>query len=83
MTRNAMLAAALGSLVALSIVPAIGAEKTTEKCYGIAAAGKNDCATAVHACAGQSTADRDPREWKGVPKGTCEKMGGRLSPPAK
>jgi len=32
----------------------------TEKCFGIAKAGQNDCGTAKHACAGSSKADNDP-----------------------
>jgi uncharacterized membrane protein len=53
--------------------------KDTEKCYGVAMAGKNDCGTAKHACAGQGAkVDKDPSEWKYVAKGTCEKMGGML-----
>ena len=47
-----------------------------EKCAGIAAAGKNDCGTANHACAGQSTINNAPDEWVYVPKGTCEKISG-------
>ncbi|MBV6423324.1 MAG: hypothetical protein NAOJABEB_01114 [Steroidobacteraceae bacterium] len=83
MIRNTVLAAALGSVLALGVTPAMAADPASEKCFGVAHAGKNDCATAAHACAGQSTTDRDPREWKAVPKGTCEKMGGRLAPPTK
>lgn len=45
-----------------------------ERCYGIALAGKNDCATPKHACAGQSTKDNDPSEWIMVPKGLCERI---------
>ena len=44
-----------------------------EKCGGVAKAGKNDCATASHACAGQATADGG-KEWVYVPRGTCEKL---------
>lgn len=51
----------------------------TETCYGIAKAGKNDCATAKHACNSQATVDNAPDDFKYVPKGTCEKIGGRLS----
>ena len=32
-----------------------------EKCYGISAAGKNDCAEGAHSCAGQATQARDPK----------------------
>ncbi len=45
-----------------------------ERCYGIAKAGKNDCGTASHACAGRAVADRQPDEWKMVPDGTCESI---------
>ena len=49
-----------------------------EKCFGIAKAGKNDCGSAKHSCAGQSKADNDPAEWKYVTTGSCEKEGGKL-----
>ena len=57
------------------------APTSTEKCYGVAMAGKNDCAnkSGSHSCAGQSTKDKDPQEWKSVDKGTCEGLGGKLS----
>jgi uncharacterized membrane protein len=47
----------------------------------VAKAGQNDCGTSTHGCAGLATADKDPAEWKMVPKGTCEKAGGKLAPP--
>ena len=50
-----------------------------EKCYGIAKAGQIDCGTARHSCAGKAAKDNAPDEWKYVPKGTCEKMGGKTS----
>ncbi len=50
-----------------------------EKCYGVAMAGQNDCASNGHACAGQATKDKDPGDWKYVAKGTCENMGGMLN----
>jgi uncharacterized membrane protein len=56
--------------------PLAHAEKKMEKCYGIAKAGKNDCGTAAHACAGQSIKDADTKEWIYVPKGTCDKIVG-------
>lgn len=51
-----------------------------EKCYGIAKAGHNDCggSSTGHSCQGQSTKNNDPYDYKVVPKGTCEKMGGSL-----
>ena len=55
------------------------AKADKEKCFGVAAAGKNECGTSKHACAGQSKVDKDPTEWKYVAKGTCEKMGGKTA----
>ena len=47
-----------------------------EKCYGVAARGKNDCAEGAHSCVGQSTRDRDPESFVLVPKGDCQKLAG-------
>jgi uncharacterized membrane protein len=51
-----------------------------EKCYGVAKAGQNDCASKMggHACAGMAKMDKDLNEWKNVSKGTCTQMGGKL-----
>lgn len=72
---------AIGSLLALGsavfAVPASAADKPNmEKCYGVAKAGKNDCAGAAHACAGQSKVDGGGKDWLEVPKGTCERLAG-------
>ncbi len=45
-------------------------------CYGIAAAGKNDCAAGAHSCAGQSTINRDPKSFVLLPVGDCQKIAG-------
>ena len=50
-----------------------------EQCFGIAKAGQNDCSNAVHGCNGQSRADFGPDDFKYVPKGTCLKIGGKLT----
>jgi uncharacterized membrane protein len=47
-----------------------------EKCYGVAARGKNDCAEGAHSCVGQATRDRDPTSFVLVPKGDCQKLAG-------
>jgi len=47
-----------------------------EKCMGVAAAGKNDCGTSQHACAGMSKTAGDAEEWVYVKEGTCEKLAG-------
>lgn len=46
-----------------------------EKCYGVAKAGKNDCASAGNnSCAGTSAKDGDAKAWIYVPAGTCDKL---------
>jgi uncharacterized membrane protein len=75
--KTLAIAAAVGSLLALSANPSFAGEGSKEKCYGVAKAGKNDCAANGHACAGQSKVDNDPAEWKHMPKAECEKMGGK------
>ena len=47
-----------------------------ERCYGIAKAGKNDCATASSACAGTAKQDYQKDAWVYVPKGSCDKIAG-------
>jgi uncharacterized membrane protein len=47
----------------------------TEKCYGVAKAGQNDCkAGAGTTCAGTSKVDYDGKAFKEVAKGTCVTM---------
>jgi uncharacterized membrane protein len=87
MKHQTTIQAAVAGLVALgfaaSTVTAAPAapEPSKDKCYGVAKAGQNDCAAGKHACAGQSTVDKDPISWKYVEKGTCEKIGGKLTAP--
>jgi uncharacterized membrane protein len=46
-----------------------------EKCYGVALAGKNDCAAGPGTtCAGTSKVDYQGNAWKYVAKGTCTKI---------
>eukprot|EP01030_Chromulinospumella_sphaerica_P024961 gene24961-25073_t len=75
------------ALAAALVLPAATsqAQGNMEKCYGIAKAGQNDCASSngTHSCAGQAKADNAPTEWKYVAKGTCEKAGGKTTAPAK
>jgi uncharacterized membrane protein len=52
-----------------------------EKCYGINAAAKNDCAEGAHSCAGQATAARDTKSFVLLPAGVCGKIqGGNTKP---
>ncbi|WP_417310600.1 DUF2282 domain-containing protein [Devosia sp.] len=67
----ASLSAAIGGVAATT--PA--AAQDTEKCYGVALAGQNDCAAGPGTtCAGTSTVDYQGNAWKAVPAGTCTTM---------
>jgi uncharacterized membrane protein len=80
MNQRTMIAAAATSLMSLALLssPAFAQTAAKEKCFGIAKAGQNDCANiaGTHSCAGQSKVDNDKGEWKYVPAGTCQQMGG-------
>lgn len=81
-STKTLLAAAMGSLLLSGLASAadmdMGKDKSgaTEKCFGVAKAGKNDCAANGHSCAGQNKKDGDAKEWIKVPKGTCDKLVG-------
>jgi len=84
--KNATLIAATAASVmtlALASAPAYAAAK--EKCFGIAKAGQNDCASTsgTHSCAGQSKVDMDKTEWKYVAAGTCKTLNGLTAEEAK
>jgi len=86
MNHQTTIQAAIAGLFALGLAASASAgpvapDASKDKCYGIAKAGQNDCAAGKHACAGQSTADNDPMSWKYVTKGTCEKIGGKMTAP--
>ena len=71
----ASLTAALGGTAIAQDAMGGDAMATTEKCYGVALAGANDCAAGPGTtCAGTSTIDYQGNAWKAVPAGTCETM---------
>lgn len=80
----AVIAAALGSVLAMTAPPAHAGDKARpaqEKCFGVALAGKNDCAAgAGTSCAGTSRSDHQANAWKNVPAGTCLKTASKTSP---
>lgn len=68
-------ALAAGIIAGLSINPATAQSGAKEKCYGVAKAGKNDCAAGPGtSCSGTSTSDYQGDAWKLVDKGSCETM---------
>lgn len=79
MENKSLVQAAVMGILALGLTSAqnaVAAKEDMEKCAGVVKAGKNDCGTSAHACAGQGKADSDKNEWTYLPKGTCEKLVG-------
>lgn len=79
--KKELFAAALMSALLVSGAQAEDAKPKKEKCYGIAKAGKNDCAAkdGSNSCAGQAKTDNNPNDWVFVNAGECEKQGGKKS----
>ncbi len=81
MKKSSAAVTAISSLLTLGAAafaaPSFAADKVEmEKCYGVVKAGKNDCAGAAHACAGQAKTDAGGKEFVALPKGTCAKLSG-------
>ena len=82
MDQKALVAAAVAGLFALGASSgALAQDKDQEKCWGVAKAGQNDCGSnkTAHSCAGHSTLDYDPNDFKVVKAGTCVQMGGSMT----
>ena len=78
--------------IALLLAIAVGTAAATtgdakaadsEKCFGVAKAGKNDCQTPVSSCAGTNKVDGNAQAFILVPKGTCDKLAGGSTAPKK
>ena len=75
---------ARGSTCSVAICPAFPQDAgpapappyKAEKCFGVAAAGQNNCQTANHSCAGESKTAAAGDSWIYVPAGTCMKING-------
>ena len=82
MNKRSIVTSTLASALAFALGPvhAADAKPPQEKCFGIAKAGQNDCASpaGTHSCAGQAKAAND---WRYVAKGTCAKLGGSTTAP--
>jgi uncharacterized membrane protein len=85
MTQRTMIATTATTLMSLALLAGPAAAADKEKCFGIAKAGQNDCASisGVHSCAGQSKVDMDKGEWKFVAQGTCKLLNGLTQAEAK
>lgn len=77
MKTSLILAGAVAAALAAPVVGATGAAAAdNEKCFGIAAAGQNDCQSAGNSCAGQVNQAGRGDAWIYVPAGTCMKIDG-------
>ncbi|WP_337190981.1 DUF2282 domain-containing protein [Qipengyuania algicida] len=81
MTKSTVLAPTAALIAAAAAVIAVSSSAYAqqppkmEKCYGVAKAGKNDCAAGPGtSCAGTSVRDYQGNSWKFVPAGTCTKI---------
>ena len=84
MKKSALIASAAVLGLLASPVLANDDHAGKEKCYGVAKAGENSCASAngSHSCATHATVDNDANEWKFVDAGTCAGLGGKTAAPA-
>ncbi|WP_193337219.1 BufA1 family periplasmic bufferin-type metallophore [Devosia beringensis] len=74
-SNSLVLAASLLAALSAVSVQTATAQDATEKCYGVALAGQNDCAAGPGTtCAGTSVIDYQGNAWKAVPAGTCLTM---------
>jgi uncharacterized membrane protein len=76
---NALIAGAFAATMASATHQAFAAgTPAQEKCYGIAKAGKNDCASMAktHTCAGQAKMDGAGGDFLVLPEGLCTKIVG-------
>ncbi len=82
-TTAVITAAITAGILMASAQSALAAPKyKAEKCYGVAKAGKNDCAAGPGTtCAGSSTVDAQGDAWMYVPQGTCERLVGGSTEP--
>lgn len=80
MKPSTLIAAAVAAAASLQLPanagPAPAPPFKAEKCFGVAAAGQNDCQTATHSCAGESKTAAAGESWIYVPAGTCLKING-------
>src|SRR5262249_46979526 len=80
MSKRAVIASAIAAAIAAPSLasaqaPVAAPSFKAEKCYGIAKAGKNDCAsTGNNSCGGSSKISADPKAWGYGPEGYCDRI---------
>ena len=80
MKTSVLVAAAVATAASMQLTanagPAPAPPFKAEKCFGVAAAGQNDCQTATHCCAGEAQTASAGDSWIYLPAGTCLKING-------
>ena len=75
MTKSLMIAAVTAAVAGFTVsANAADNKPATEKCYGVAKAGKNDCGGRGSKCAGHAA--KDGEGFVALPKGVCERLAG-------
>jgi uncharacterized membrane protein len=79
--KSMAVTAAITAALLLASTGPVAAQSGMEKCFGVAKAGKNDCAAGPGtSCAGTSKTDAQGNAWMYLAAGTCEKIvGGSLT----
>lgn len=72
-------AVAMAAVMTLAVSSAQAATPAMEKCYGVVKAGKNDCKSTAHSCAGHAAKDGSGTEFIQVPAGLCDKLVGGIT----
>lgn len=81
MKTTLILAGAVAAALSAPLMTGSATAADNEKCFGVAAAGQNDCQSAGNSCAGQVSDAGKNDAWIYVPAGTCTKInGGSLEP---
>jgi uncharacterized membrane protein len=74
-SKSLAIAGAFAAVLSAQITAPAMAQDASEKCFGVALAGQNDCAAGEGTtCAGTSKVDYQGNAWKLVPAGTCTTM---------
>jgi len=78
-----LLSAAVAGLFTAGVAMTASADDV--KCYGIAKAGQNACASATgsHSCKGQAKTDNDAGDFTLASTDDCAKQGGKTAAPSK
>ena len=76
LSKKLIAVAITGAILGLATGAASAGSKAEGKCYGVAKAGQNDCATSTSSCAGSAKQDRQGDAFIVIPKKLCTRLSG-------